>query len=564
MTRRTLLLLILGIICSIPSAFAQKSISQLEQQLHAEKSSEGKMKVLYKLITRYRSISADTMDLYVDQYFQLAEHSGSDSLLMEANYIKGQTEMMKGNTSEAISWMNTALEYTTESTGLRYKARIIGNLGLLHYFDEQYEPAIELILEAKAMSEEAGDQRSVGIATSTIGSIYFQWGKLDTAEVYYKKALEIKKELNNSLLMTTDIVNLGLIYQRLNKLDSALVYTNRALELAQSNNDVAGIIDIYGDLATLNMKLGNPEKASGYAAESLEMSKKYGSLTLIRDAYEVMYFVHDSLGNYEQALANYEQFKTYSDSVLNETSRVELINAREKYESDKKEQEIALLASENTIYKQRMIIITGSFILGFILLAAFMGRSITQKRKALELEEKERQITETKKQLAEEALNNERLKTRHIETELTNYALHIVEKNELLESIRTQINDIRFEVTNREVRKELASLEMKVFQNTALNNEKDELEKRVDQVCDGFFKGLTELHTDLTEREKRLAALVRMNLSSKEIATILGIETKSVTQSRYRLRKKLNLETDESLASYLKTIQFEGATSLPV
>ena len=97
-----------------------------------------------------------------------------------------------------------------------------------------------------------------------------------------------------------------------------------------------------------------------------------------------------------------------------------------------------------------------------------------------------------------------------------------------------------------------------------LNNEKDELEKRVDQVCDGFFKGLTEFHTDLTEREKRLAALVRMNLSSKEIATILGIETKSVTQSRYRLRKKLNLETDESLASYLKTIQFEGSTSLPV
>ncbi len=58
----------------------------------------------------------------------------------------------------------------------------------------------------------------------------------------------------------------------------------------------------------------------------------------------------------------------------------------------------------------------------------------------------------------------------------------------------------------------------------------------------------------MTEKEIRLASFLKMNLSTKEIASILNVMPDSVLKSKYRLKKKLNLEKDESLYQYLKDI----------
>jgi DNA-binding CsgD family transcriptional regulator len=68
-----------------------------------------------------------------------------------------------------------------------------------------------------------------------------------------------------------------------------------------------------------------------------------------------------------------------------------------------------------------------------------------------------------------------------------------------------------------------------------------------------FFKKLRIKHPDLSSNEIKLSAYLKLNLSSKEIASLMHISIRSVEQSRYRLRKKLNIPKDASLVNYIQT-----------
>ncbi len=76
----------------------------------------------------------------------------------------------------------------------------------------------------------------------------------------------------------------------------------------------------------------------------------------------------------------------------------------------------------------------------------------------------------------------------------------------------------------------------------------------IDLIHEDFFRKLNEKFPSLTENDKKLCAMLRLNLSSKEIASIQNIEAKSVDMNRYRLRKKLNISAEEDLNSFLASI----------
>jgi len=75
-----------------------------------------------------------------------------------------------------------------------------------------------------------------------------------------------------------------------------------------------------------------------------------------------------------------------------------------------------------------------------------------------------------------------------------------------------------------------------------------------DEVHEDFFKRLSEAYPSLTPREMKLCAYIKMNISSKEIATLLNISLRGVEISRYRLRKKLNIDRTENLTAFISKI----------
>jgi len=62
------------------------------------------------------------------------------------------------------------------------------------------------------------------------------------------------------------------------------------------------------------------------------------------------------------------------------------------------------------------------------------------------------------------------------------------------------------------------------------------------------------LHPDISPKELKLAAYLRMNMSSKEIATLMNITTRGVEISRYRLRRKLNIDRAQNLIDYILSV----------
>jgi len=154
------------------------------------------------------------------------------------------------------------------------------------------------------------------------------------------------------------------------------------------------------------------------------------------------------------------------------------------------------------------------------------------------------------KKLQEEKLHHE-LETKS--RELTTNALHIIQKNEFLESLKAQLKEIKKsqnEAFGKKVKKIIKSIDY----NFNLDDDWQEFESIFQQVHEDFFEHLRKDYPNLTSAEIRLCAMLRLNLNSKDIATIMGISQDSLRISRYRLRKKLGVDKGGNLYSFIMSI----------
>lgn len=152
-----------------------------------------------------------------------------------------------------------------------------------------------------------------------------------------------------------------------------------------------------------------------------------------------------------------------------------------------------------------------------------------------------------------ELLKNEKLinEIKHKNKELANSTMHLIQKNKFLSSIKNEINNL--------VESNIDNSQKSVFKRLLrhidkdINNEKywKVFDDYFDEVHQDFLTRMKEKHKNLTPKELRLCAYLRMNLSSKEIAVLMNISIRGVEVSRYRLRKKLEIERDINLTEYI-------------
>ncbi len=133
-------------------------------------------------------------------------------------------------------------------------------------------------------------------------------------------------------------------------------------------------------------------------------------------------------------------------------------------------------------------------------------------------------------------------------------ALDIIQKNEILARLREEIDHIKTKPENEIKYKDLNSIKMLISDLLNLDKERKSLYNYIIELNQVLYQRLEQLFPNLTEKEKHLCALLRLKLSSKEIASILGISFKSVEVNRYRLRKKMNLKKDEKLSTFINRL----------
>ena len=164
----------------------------------------------------------------------------------------------------------------------------------------------------------------------------------------------------------------------------------------------------------------------------------------------------------------------------------------------------------------------------------------------MKLEREKERIEQDKKILEEDVIFKSK--------ELANYTMLLVRKRELLTDLREDLKDLKEVAKNEKSRNLLRNLVRKI--GIHLNDEEHihVFEANFERVHHEFFQELKTHFPDLTSKELRLCALVKMNLSNKEIAPILNISLRGVETARYRLRKRLDLEHEENMVEFLEKL----------
>jgi DNA-binding CsgD family transcriptional regulator len=149
----------------------------------------------------------------------------------------------------------------------------------------------------------------------------------------------------------------------------------------------------------------------------------------------------------------------------------------------------------------------------------------------------------------------DKLHTEKLQTELdlkngqlTSITMQLLKNNEFIQDVQNKIGETIVEGSSKQgLRKIIKTIDLELSDNDSW----DQFAYHFDQVHGNYLEKLSSNNIRLSPREIKLAAFLRMNMSSKEISKLLNITTRGVELARYRLRKKLKLKREQNLVEFL-------------
>jgi hypothetical protein len=217
------------------------------------------------------------------------------------------------------------------------------------------------------------------------------------------------------------------------------------------------------------------------------------------------------------------------------------------------------LKSNNDVYAFRFTILSPWYssgiawvgytllvILGFWLLKKYFDKQL--KFQGIKLERENARIL--RERVIE--MENDRLVQDNItkSKEVANATLHLIQKNELLQEIKEELMQIRKSGDQILTTKDFQVMMKQINDNLTVQDDKNLFNASFEDVHDAFLKKLKSEYPELTGDDLRLAAYLRMNLASKDIAPLFNISIRGMENKRYRLRKKMNLPGDTNLTEF--------------
>jgi ligand-binding sensor domain-containing protein/DNA-binding CsgD family transcriptional regulator len=197
-----------------------------------------------------------------------------------------------------------------------------------------------------------------------------------------------------------------------------------------------------------------------------------------------------------------------------------------------------------------------------VVIIAWIINQRFEKSKQKERKKHEQKLREKEKEFEQQAvlaekeiirLKNEKLEAQKLslDKELANQTLSIVNKNKFLMKINEELKRVSHETSDGAVKTKMAILKKRIDKEIDNQNQNQIFESYFEEVHADFFERLKDKFPHLSPKDLRLCAYIRMNMSTKEIATLLNISDRGVEISRYRLRKKLELSREVNLSTFL-------------
>ncbi len=457
------------------------------------------------------------------------------------------------NLAGALEYYNKALELAVELNNELLAAEIYNKLGGVFYNQKNYKQAALYFENALKLWQKQNNKAGIARAYNNIGEIARANGEYQSALMYYEKSLEINKNLGDNYQLAVNYENIGLVNAMTGNRAKAIKYLGKARELFQSLNEEEKKLEVLLEEANILLNENQYGDAINIYRQVYETARKQHEKILMRDAAKGLSSVLEKTKKPAEALRFYKIYARLKDSINNEKQKATISEMESRFlssinekELSLKDKEIALLQSDKRIHNLEIYLMIAGLlaviIAGFLLATHY--KSLLRKERQLSIKNSE--LHRTQKELME-------LEIKKKDADLANFALHIVEKNNFLKIINKELKAINKAPEEEKIVK-INNLIFTVQQNMQIQKELEEFRNKVDATYEGFFKRLKEKLPYITKNEERLCALLRLNLSSKEIAALNNTSVKAVEMSRYRLRKKCNLNNNENLCDFLEKI----------
>lgn len=364
-------------------------------------------------------------------------------------------------------------------------------------------------------------------AFNTIGNSYYKLNRHDSAGFYYHKALALATQFKDTLLTSKVLGNIGRIIYAQQNFDSA--YT--LFKADYHNNKLDSIYNEAANasqwMAKASLARGNTSKALSEAKESIRLLELWPNGPYLRDTYHTLTQVYRAMGNYDSAFYYNDRYTALHDSLEKEvaTSSLDISKARLN-------DEVSRFNIQKLNRDKKTELLWRNIIIASIIFISLMALLVVNRKRLKEKLKSESALQE--KKLMEQEMNsaNEQLKM---------FTANAIEKANLIEKLESQLK-------GREATTEQRAIIAELTQQTILTDD-DWIKFRAlfEKLYPGFFINLKEKFTDITIAEQRMAALTRLRLSTRQIASMLGISVDSVHKSRQRLRQRFQVGTEINL-----------------
>jgi tetratricopeptide (TPR) repeat protein len=452
--------------------------------------------------------------------------------------------------SEAMVQLNRAYGYMDNGIPDSLRLYHTTSMARIYIGMENYKKAEVLLSEVFWNSSLDDATPGLELVYSLKGVCAEKEGDYLGALEYQEKSLELYQRQNDTLGESLVHEHIGSIYEDLGQYNLAFAHFEKAFGYLKvgSNSQTVNLLNNMGDI---RRKEGHYQEALAYTKQALGQAEVLGDIHQQESAHKDLSKVYAAMGEFQKAYEHLSEANFFKEQsmIAQNTSQMNVLQTL--YETDKKESEIQLLREQNDINQanQRMLGISAGALFGLFLMAIILtGRKKRAEKKILELREKTLTDELERKSKEIEKLDREiKLKT----AALTRYSLNLSHKNKLLLDLSRSLEQIasRKEMDHSGI---LRSMVQEIDHSLNQDTEWDEFMNIFKEIHPEFTKKLNALASEsLSPAEMRLGMLLRMNLSSKEIASILRVTPDSVRVARYRLRKKLPISHKKELVNFM-------------
>jgi tetratricopeptide (TPR) repeat protein len=354
---------------------------------------------------------------------------------------------------------------------------------------------------------------------NNLGNAYKILKKNDSALYYFKKCMDFSLANNRPEWHEAADFNRFECYIGLEKYDTALNMGNRVLKIGEAQKDESYLMFGYWMTGLSLLKQKEYNKSLPLLLKAREMGEKLAFMTYYK-TNKILAECYEGLGQPDKAYPYLKIFKHLDDSLEQVKAQNTSNYLHTKALYDEEQFKIKTLEAK----RKRQIYFRNISIISLVVLSALCLWWLNRKRKKALMQQ------------------------RNAEEKLMNFKTDIIQKNEQVEALLAEINE-------KQDRQHLSERIDELSQQMILTEDDwQHFKSLFEKSYPGFFQNLRKKATGITEAEMRMAALIKIQLNTKQMAAMQGISAESIHKNRQRLRQRLALSGTDELENFLNSI----------